>query len=238
MAKKTTAKTDEKKERVRISAEDLRRVEDFAIRQLVKRQEELGLQCVTDGELRRGSWHMDFLCQIGGVIAAGTQLRPFRSESGEVRNEILVPKVVDRLRLDRAIFGEDFAFLKSITTAVPKLSIPSPSLLDGLGQMADGLYADRDELLHDLGKVYAQQVRLLGDLGCTYLQIDDTMFAMLGDPTYRDKIRSTTENADRRHMTYIRLINEAVVNKPPGMAICVHTCRGNHRSAWVAAGGF
>ena len=87
-------------------------------------------------------------------------------------------------------------------------------------------------------KSMPEQVRLLGDLGCTYLQIDDTMFAMLGDPTYRDKIRATTENADRRHLTYIRLINEAVANKPPDMTVCVHTCRGNHRSAWVAAGGY
>jgi 5-methyltetrahydropteroyltriglutamate--homocysteine methyltransferase len=223
----------------RISADDLRRVEDTAIRQVVKRQEELGLQCVTDGELRRGSWHMDFLCQIGGVTAAGTQMRPFRNETGEVRNEILVPKVVDRLHLDRAIFGEDFAFLRSVATAVPKLSIPSPSLLDGLGQIVygDGIYKDRDELLHDLGQVYAQQVLLLRELGCTYLQIDDTMFAMLGDPTYREKIRSTGDG-DRRHLTYIRLINEAVANKPHDMTVCVHTCRGNHRSAWVAAGGY
>jgi 5-methyltetrahydropteroyltriglutamate--homocysteine methyltransferase len=194
---------------------------------------------VTDGEVRRGSWHMDFLCQIGGVTAAGTQLRPFRNETGDVRNEVLLPKVVDRLRLDRAIFGEDFTYLKSIATAVPKLSIPSPSMLDALGQIdVDGIYGDRDELLHDLAKVYARQVQLLGDLGCEYLQIDDTMFAMLSDPTYRDKIRATTEDADRRHLTYIRLINEAVANKPPGMTVCVHTCRGNHRSAWVATGGY
>jgi len=224
----------------RISAEDLRRVEDNAIRQVVKKQEEVGLQCVTDGELRRGSWHMDFLCRIGGVTAAGTQLRPFRNETGEIRNEILLPRVVDRLHLDRAIFGEDFAFLKSIATATPKLSIPSPSMLDALGQIIDseGIYSNREELLHDLGTVYAEQVRLLGNLGCTYLQIDDTMFAMLGDPTYRDKIRATAEDADRRHLTYIRLINQAVATKPPGMTVCVHTCRGNHRSAWVAAGGY
>jgi 5-methyltetrahydropteroyltriglutamate--homocysteine methyltransferase len=227
-------------ENKRISAGELRHVEDVAIRYVVKRQEEVGLRCVTDGELRRGTWHMDFLCRIGGVTAAGTQVRPFRNETGDVRNEILVPKVIDRLHLERAIFGEDFAFLKSIATVVPKLSIPSPSMLDALGEIleGDGIYKDRDELLHDLGKVYAQQIRLLEQLGCTYLQIDDTMFAMLGDPTYRDKIRTTAGDPDARHLTYIRLINAAMANKSPATTVCVHTCRGNHRSAWVASGGY
>jgi 5-methyltetrahydropteroyltriglutamate--homocysteine methyltransferase len=115
-------------ERKQISADELRRIEDDAIRQAIKRQEECGLQGVTDGELRRGTWHMDFLCRIGGVVAGGTQLRPFRN-GGDVENEIVVPKVVDRLHLDSTIFGEDFTFLKSNTRALPKLTIPSPSML-------------------------------------------------------------------------------------------------------------
>src|SRR5262245_37091471 len=98
-----------------ISAEQLRSIEDEAIRTAVRRQEEAGLQCVTDGELRRGTWHMDFLCRIGGVIPAGTQLRPFRNEAGEVENEITLPSVTGRLHLDETIFGEDFEFLKRTT---------------------------------------------------------------------------------------------------------------------------
>lgn len=227
-------------ENKQISAGELRQVEDDAIRYVVKRQQDIGLQCVTDGELRRSSWHMDFLSRIGGVRAAGTQLRPFRNEAGEVRNEIQLPKLVDRLHLDHAIYGDDFAFLKSSTAVVPKLCIPSPSILDGLGAVSDdtGIYKNRGEFLRDLGQVYAEQVRRLGELGCTYLQIDDTMFAMLADPSYREKIRATSEDPDRRHLTYIQLINEAVAKKPPTMTVCVHTCRGNHRSAWVASGGY
>jgi methionine synthase II (cobalamin-independent) len=223
-----------------IPAAELRRIEDDAVRYVVKRQEEAGLQSVTDGELRRGTWHMDFLCRIGGVTAAGTQIRPFRNESGEVRNEIVVPQVVDRLRLDNAIFGEDFTFLKTTTRAVPKLTIPSPSMLHGLGSTLDNsdVYRNADELFHDLIKVYVEQVRRLAQLGCTYLQIDDTMFATLGDPNYRDKIRATAGNSEERHLTYIKLINAALADKPSGMTVCVHTCRGNHRSAWVASGGY
>jgi 5-methyltetrahydropteroyltriglutamate--homocysteine methyltransferase len=183
---------------------------------------------------------MDFLCRIGGVTAAGTQLRPFRNESGEVKNEIVVPKVVGRLHLEDTIFGEDFAFLKTITRAVPKLTIPSPSMLHALGSTLqnDEVYRDADELYHDLAEVYAEQIRRLEQLGCTYLQIDDTMFATLGDPDYRDKIRATDGNSEQRHLSYIRLINAALADKPATMTVCVHTCRGNHRSAWVAAGGY
>jgi 5-methyltetrahydropteroyltriglutamate--homocysteine methyltransferase len=229
-----------KLENEQISADELRRIEDDAIRYVVKRQEEAGLQCVTDGELRRGTWHMDFLCRIGGVTAAGTQMRPFRNESGEVRNEIVVPKVIDRLHLENTIFGEDFTFLKASARAVPKLTIPSPSMLHGLGSTLEStdVYQDAEQLFHDLTNVYVDQVRRLEQLGCTYLQIDDTMFATLGDPNYRDKIRAAAGNSEQRHLTYIRLINAALANRPSSMTVCVHTCRGNHRSAWVASGGY
>jgi 5-methyltetrahydropteroyltriglutamate--homocysteine methyltransferase len=223
-----------------ISAGELRQIEDDAIRHVIKQQEEVGLQSITDGELRRGTWHMDFLCRIGGVIAAGTQVRPFRNESGEVRNEIVVPKVVERLHLDDTIFGEHFSFLKATTRAIPKLTIPSPSMLHGLGSTLENgeVYRNAEELFHDLINVYVEQIRRLQRLGCTYLQIDDTMFATLGDPSYRDKIRATAGSSEQRHLTYIKLINAALADRPTTMTVCVHTCRGNHRSAWVASGGY
>lgn len=229
-----------KLERKEISAGELRAIEDEAIRSVVRRQEEVGLQSVTDGELRRGAWHMDFLCRIGGVIAAGTQVRPFRNDCGEVRNEIVVPKVVERLYLDETIFGEDFSFLKATTRAIPKLTIPSPSMLHGLGSTLENgeVYRDAEALFRDLTNVYIEQIRRLEQLGCSYLQIDDTMFATLGDPSYRDKIRATAGSSEQRHLTYINLINAVLADRPATMTVCVHTCRGNHRSAWVASGGY
>lgn len=219
---------------------ELRRIEDEEITRLVKRQEEIGLQCVTDGELRRGSWHMDFLCNIGGVVIGGSQQRSFRDDKGAVENILPMPKVVERLHLSRPVFGDDFAYLQSATKVTPKLSIPSPSMLDGLGAIAAGgtIYGDREEFLADLVKVYAEQIRLLGEAGCTYLQIDDTMFAMLADRAYRDKIRATSDDPEKRHLTYIRLVNEAIADRPKSMSVCVHTCRGNHRSSWAASGGY
>jgi methionine synthase II (cobalamin-independent) len=227
-------------EQKEISAANLRQIEDEAIRYVVKRQEECGMPVVTDGELRRGTWHMDFLSRIGGVGAGGVQSRPFHNESGAVENEILLPKIVGPLHLAEPIFGEDFTFLKSIAKAMPKLTIPSPSMLHGLGATLEGngIYKDDASFLNDLIKVYADQIKVLWGLGCTYLQIDDTMFATLGDPAYRDQIKSTVSDARKRHLTYIRLINEALKNRPEGMTVGVHTCRGNHRSAWIATGGY
>jgi methionine synthase II (cobalamin-independent) len=237
---KAVLEARQKFESGQLSADQLREIEDNAIRAAVKRQEDIGMRAVTDGELRRGSWHMDFLCRIGGVIPGGSQVRPFHNETGEVRNEIPLPKVVDKLHLEKPIFGEDFKFLKSITKAMPKLTIPAPSLLHGLGITLDGnsVYKDEQSFLRDLVSAYVEQVRMLEELGCTYLQIDDTMFATLGDPNYRDKIRTSAGNPDQRHLTYIDLINGAIAKKSSKLTVCVHTCRGNHRSAWVASGGY
>jgi 5-methyltetrahydropteroyltriglutamate--homocysteine methyltransferase len=138
--------------------------------------------------------------------------------------------------LDKTIFGDHFMFLKAITQVTPKISIPSPSILHGLGDTA--FYTDKEKLFEDLARVYAEEIRRLEALGCNYLQIDDTMFAMLGDPTYRDKIRAASGDPDKRHLTYIKLFNDAVAQRAPGTTIGVHTCRGNHRSAWVAEGSY
>src|SRR6478672_4065019 len=223
-----------------ITTAELRRVEDEAIRHAVKRQEDVGLKSITDGEFRRRSWHMDFICRIGGVVSAGTQVRPFHNEKGDVKNEIEVPKVVGRLQLEQPIFADDFQFLKSITKATPKFSIPSPSMLHGLGSTLEdkSVYADPEDFWHDLAKVYVDELRALDRLGCTYLQIDDTMFATLADPEYRKKINPLAGAQEQLHKTYIRLLNDSLAGRPAGMTVCVHTCRGNHRSAWVAAGGY
>jgi 5-methyltetrahydropteroyltriglutamate--homocysteine methyltransferase len=167
-------------------------------------------------------------------------MRPFRNEKGDVKNEIEVPKVVGRLTLKEPIFGADFVFLKSITNVTPKFCIPSPSMLHGLGLTLEDekVYSDPQEFWHDLAKVYTDEITALHHLGCNYLQIDDTMFATLGDPDYRRKLSPLAGAQDRLHMTYIRLLNEAIAKRPSGMSICVHTCRGNHRSGWVAAGGY
>jgi 5-methyltetrahydropteroyltriglutamate--homocysteine methyltransferase len=225
-----------------ISGHALRCIEDAAIRDVVRMQEDLGFQVVTDGELRRGSWHMDFLYQIGGVTKiADTVKVQFQNESGGVEFTPAALRVTGRLGLNKCIFGDDFSFLKSATRATPKLTIPAPSLINYRGGRAaidPSIYPDIDEFWHDVGDVFADEVERLGRLGCTYLQIDDTSLAYINDPQQRAYITKMGGNGDEAHLTYIQTFNAALARKPAGMTVCTHMCRGNFRSSWVAAGGY
>jgi 5-methyltetrahydropteroyltriglutamate--homocysteine methyltransferase len=226
----------------RIGAAALRCVEDNAVRDAVKLQEDLGLQLVTDGELRRGSWHMDFLYQIGGVMKVQDNLKiRFQNERGGVEFTPAALRVTGRLRLDKTIFGDDFSFLKSATRVTPKLTIPAPSLINYRGGRASidpAVYPDINEFWNDVGAVYADEVERLGQLGCTYLQIDDTSLAYLNDPRQREYITQMGGDGEQAHLTYIRTFNAALTKKPAGMTVCTHMCRGNFRSSWVASGGY
>src|SRR5712691_7872472 len=228
----------------RISVEELRAEEDAAIRELVRMQQEVGLLGVTDGEFRRGSWHMDFMYQIGGVAKTDQTLRiQFRNEAGPVEAALGAFRIGGRLTLDKTIFGEDFAFLKSVAPpgTTPKLTIPSPSMLHYRGGRAaidEAAYPDMEAFWHDLAEVYAKEIAGLSAQGCTYLQLDDTSLAYLNDPTQREYVTSIGGDGDTQHLTNIRLINQALAKKPPGMTVCTHMCRGNFRSSWVASGGY
>jgi 5-methyltetrahydropteroyltriglutamate--homocysteine methyltransferase len=226
----------------RITAEQLRAIEDAAIRRLVKLQEDIGLQGVTDGEIRRTSWHMDFFYQIAGVAKLPQQVRvPFHRGDEHLEFTADAVGINDKLRLTKTIFGEDFAFLKSVARATPKLTIPAPSVLHRRGGPAlvdPQVYPDIEEVWRDLTAVYADEVAALGVLGCTYLQLDDTSFATLCDPAHREAMKQLGVDGSRIHETYIRLFNEGLAKKPATMAVCTHTCRGNFRSAWFAAGGY
>jgi 5-methyltetrahydropteroyltriglutamate--homocysteine methyltransferase len=226
----------------RISAEERRRVEDEAVRRVVKMQEDIGLQGVTDGEFRRSSWHMDFLYQIGGVTKSqDRQKARFHNESGDIEFTPSALHITGKLSLDRCIFGDDFQFLKSVATATPKLTIPAPSLIHYRGGRASidpAVYPDMGEFWNDVGKVYADEVEALGRLGCTYLQLDDTSLAYLNDPAQRKYVTQLGSDGEHQHLTYIKSFNAALAKKPAGMSVCVHMCRGNFRSSWVASGGY
>ena len=227
-----------------ISAEERRRVEDAAIRDVVRMQDEIGLQGVTDGEFRRGSWHMDFLYQIGGVAKTDQKLRiQFRNEAGPVEAALGAFRIGGKLTLEKTIFAEDFACLKSVAPAgaVPKLTIPSLSMLHYRGGRAvidQAGYPEMEAFWHDLAEVYRQEIAGLSALGCTYLQLDDTSLAYLNDPAQRASVNSIGGDGDHQHLTNIRLINQALAGKPEGMTVCTHMCRGNFRSSWVAEGGY
>ena len=225
-----------------ISAAELRTIEDAAIRNVVKMQEDVGLQGITDGEFRRASWHMDFLYQLGGATKVQDNLKvQFHNEKGDIEFTPAALRVTGKLELKKCIFGDDFTYLKSITKGTPKLTIPSPSMIHYRGGRAAidaAVYPDMKEFWRDLSKAYADEVEQLGKLGCTYLQLDDTSLAYLNDPAQREYIAQIGGDAENQHLVYIELINAALTRKPAGMTVCTHLCRGNFRSSWVAAGGY
>jgi 5-methyltetrahydropteroyltriglutamate--homocysteine methyltransferase len=226
-----------------ISAAALRQAEDEAIRQAVAFQEGVGLEGITDGEYRRGSWHMDFLYQFGGVEKVrDAKTITFRNTDGEVTFQPVGLKVAGKLKFEKCIFGDDFLFLKSVVTkGTPKLTIPSPSMMNyrgGKNTIDEAVYPDIEAFWDDLGAAYAQQVEALGQLGCTYLQMDDTSLAYLNDPNQRAYMSEQGFKGEDLHLTFIRVFNHALSRKPAGMTVCTHLCRGNFRSSWVASGGY
>jgi 5-methyltetrahydropteroyltriglutamate--homocysteine methyltransferase len=227
-----------------ITAAGLREIEDESIRQAVALQQEAGLRAVTDGEFRRGSWHMDFIYQIGGIgQVPGHLVSQFRNADGTIEFTPPAIRVNRRITMDKTIFGEDFAYLRSIAgESVPKQTIPAPSMVhyrSGVRAVVDAsIYPDVEEFWDDVAVAYAEEVRLLYERGCRYLQIDDISLAYLNDPSQRAYISDRGEDAEHMHLRYISLINAAVAARPPGMAVATHLCRGNYRSSWVASGGY
>jgi 5-methyltetrahydropteroyltriglutamate--homocysteine methyltransferase len=227
----------------RIDADELHGIENEAIRDVVGKQEEVGLQAATDGEFRRASWHMDFIYQLGGITRTQEHIKvQFRNADGTIEFSPAALHVDERVALKEPIFADAFQFLQScVTTATPKLTIPSPSMVHYRGGRAavdESVYPDMDAFWSDLTSAYADEVKALGELGCTYLQFDDTSLAYLNDPKQRAHIAELGGDAEHQHEAYIRYINAALEKRPETMTITTHMCRGNFRSSWVAEGGY
>jgi methionine synthase II (cobalamin-independent) len=226
-----------------LDAEGLRAAEDDAIRDVVAMQEEIGLQSATDGEFRRTSWHMDFIYQLGGIVKTGEQIQvKMHNADGDNAFTAAGLAVREKVRLDEPIFADAFRHLASLTTsATPKLTIPSPSMVHyrgGTAAIDRAVYPDIEQFWSDLSAAYADQVRAMADLGCRYLQLDDTSLAYLNDPAQRAEMAAKGEDAEHAHLRYIRQINAAIADRPAGMKITTHMCRGNYRSSWAAEGGY
>jgi 5-methyltetrahydropteroyltriglutamate--homocysteine methyltransferase len=228
-----------------IDAAELRAIEDEAIGEVVKMQEDVGLKSVTDGEYRRQSWHMDFIFQLAGISArppSEQAIEFHRADGGTVLSAQGTLFVDGKVSLDHTIFGDDFLELKSLaTTATPKLTIPSLNMIyarGGRGAIDEGVYPDLDEFWADVTAAYIAEVKALHELGCTYLQLDDTSLATINDPAQRRMIDARGDDADNLHLVFIQRLNEVLAQKPAGMTITTHMCRGNYRSAWAAEGSY
>jgi 5-methyltetrahydropteroyltriglutamate--homocysteine methyltransferase len=224
-----------------ISKSELRDVEDRAIREIVRFQEDLGLQGITDGEFRRTYFHIDFLEQIDGVETRGGISTSFHSAAGEINFAPPVMHVVAKLRHARPIQVADFQFLRSVTKRTPKVTIPSPTMLHfrgGRAAISSEVYPDLEAFYDDVAACYRAELKQLGDAGCTYVQLDDTNLAYLCDPKMRDGARKRGDDPNELPRRYARLINAAIAGRSANMTVCTHLCRGNFKSAWVAEGGY
>jgi 5-methyltetrahydropteroyltriglutamate--homocysteine methyltransferase len=225
-------------ERGEMSAVALREVEDRLIRAAVARQEEIGLPSVTDGEYRRGWWNHDFLGKISGVEVV---VDPKSVKFVGTDDPRYTAQVRRKVRRARPMMVDHFRYLRSVTTKTAKFCIPSPSILyhrGGRAAVSAEAYPDLDELWADVGRVYQEEIRDLAAAGCTYLQIDDTSFSFMCDPKFRESCRARGDDPDALPHMYARAVNAATANRPLGMTIALHTCRGNWKSTWLAEGGY
>ncbi|WIM93743.1 5-methyltetrahydropteroyltriglutamate--homocysteine S-methyltransferase [Actinoplanes oblitus] len=227
-----------------IGADELRAIEDDAIRDVVRMQRDVGLRSATDGEFRRTAWHMDFIYRLGGIHPTDDKIQVhFRNADGELDFESAALAVDAPIRLTETIFGDDFTFLDAAVgpDVTAKLTIPSPSMVHYRGGRAaidPAVYPDEDQFWTDLSAAYAEQVRRVHALGCRYLQLDDTSLAYLNDPDQRRLLADRGDDAEHQHLRYIRQINAAIADRPAGLRVTTHMCRGNFRSSWAAEGGY
>ena len=223
-----------------IDAAELTAAEDQAITDAVALQEDAGLESATDGEFRREQWHSDFLYAIPGIRkgARGAPLPVYRKD-GQISWTPNATEITGRVHLEDVIFGDHFRFLAdTVTTATPKLTVPSPSMAHFRADLSKSPYTDYEQFRADIAATYAAEVAELYALGCRYLQFDDTIFAFLNDPAWRANAAATGLNPDHQHEINVAVINDALARKPADMAVTVHMCRGNYRSAWFSSGGY
>ena len=225
-----------------ITPAQLRAVEDKAITEIVKFQEDVGLKSITDGEFRRTYFHIDFLQQLGGVK---TDI-PVTVRKPDGTEELAPPviRVIDKVRHVKDIQRADFEYLKSRVSAgrTPKVAIPSPTMLHFRGGRAGISRAHYPELepdfYEDVARAYGDELRSLHDAGCRYVQLDDTNLAYLCDDKMREAARQRGDDPDELPHRYAKFINRVAAHKPAGMTLAIHLCRGNFKSTWAAQGSY
>jgi 5-methyltetrahydropteroyltriglutamate--homocysteine methyltransferase len=230
----------ERAARKEIGASELRAIEDDAIREVVKKQEAIGLHSVTDGEFRRTSFHVDFLQKLQGVAISGGLTMPFHRKDGDLDARPPRISVQGKLKHVEDIQSDDFTFLDSVASVTPKVTIPSPTMVLRSGREAidADAYPEMEQCLADLAQCYRQEIAALYARGCRYIQLDDTNLAYLCDPQLRRQAQERGQDPQKLPHAYAALINSVIVGRPSDLQIAIHLCRGNFKSAWVSEGGY
>jgi len=223
----------------RIDAAALTASVEHEIRQAVRRQEDAGLQVVTDGEFRRGSWFLGFVDALEGIALAPVPLQ--FSATGVDDKSWHGPVIRARLRRMRPIVVDDFVFLQGTTTRVPKVTLPAPSVMHffgGVNGVDAAVYPDLDLFFADLAAIYREEIAALHAQGCRYLQLDEVPLALLCDPAIRQTVSARGADPERLIGLYIKAVNDALAGCPPDLCVVMHLCRGNYRGRWMGTGGY
>jgi methionine synthase II (cobalamin-independent) len=221
-----------------LDAAGLKAVEDREIERIVSKQQELGLRGITDGELRRSWWHLDFLWGLDGITEHHAD---FGAGFVGATPRTSGVRVDGRIGFSGHPMLAHYRFLHQRVLGAPKLTIPSPSALLGrpvLPPIDSRVYPRRDELFADLGEAYRAAVRAFAAEGCRYLQLDEVFIAMLCDAKYRDKMLARGDDPDALLHLYARLINTAIADTPADMTVTLHLCRGNFKSTYMGEGAY
>ncbi|HVO16660.1 MAG TPA: 5-methyltetrahydropteroyltriglutamate--homocysteine S-methyltransferase [Alphaproteobacteria bacterium] len=225
-----------------IGETERRRIQEAAIRDVVRLQEDLGYRLVTDGEYNRNRWQADFLLKFSNVALIPSKVPvKFHSAAGVREHRPPTLEIRGRLARPKPIFLDDFKFLKSVAREEAKITIPSPSMLHFRGgrELIDRqAYPELAEFYDDVARVYREEIDDYVAAGCRFVQIDEVNLAYLCDPELREHARSVGEDPDALPATYAKLLNKTVAGLPRDVTIAMHLCRGNFAGAWIAEGGY
>jgi Methionine synthase II (cobalamin-independent) len=227
---------------------ELRKIEDAEILKLVAQQKQVGIKGITDGEFRRGFWHLDFLENLNGIegyVPEQGYNQQFKDNNAPAYNIRLIDRVSFN---EQHPFLEDFKFLQTAVGdegAIAKATIPSPTMIlrqellanDGSSKVHE-VYPEIEDFYTDLGETYKQAVAAFYAIGCRYLQFDDTNWAFLADAGKRESLLEKGINPDDISAICAKIINRALAEKPADMIVTTHVCRGNHASSWLFSGGY
>lgn len=222
-----------------LSDEAMREIEDRTILDAIKLQEEVGLQCITDGEFRRSIYFGHFAAAVEGYEKMDAPIQ-FTDDSGE-RMVYRTDVVTGKLRRAHGVATEEYEFVRAHTDRTPKVTLPSPSgqhyfrFREGI---SDEVYPDLDEFLDDVARIFREEIADLGERGATYLQLDNVDLALLCDPAQREIAKQRGYDADDLVERYVKVTNDSLRDRPDGMFVGIHLCRGNNQGKWLGEGSY
>jgi len=225
----------------KLPAEALHEMEDRAIREVVKLQEEIGLHSVTDGEFRRVSYLSEFLNPLGVEFRQGQSpdMLYYDDAGGTAPGTLAV--VNRKIAWTGSVNVAAFTFLKSITKETPKVTLPAPTqahMFAARDGISKSVYPDIDAFWDDMVAAYHAEIAALAAAGCRYLQIDETSMPKLADPAIQEVVRRRGQDWRAVLQTYAEVMNRIIRGAPADMAVAVHHCRGNNAGRWMAQAGY